>query len=91
MRLLVIWLLLSAITLGYLGIEGSYGDDMILRPSVPVAAAAIVMALVKVRIIMREYMDVRHAPLLLRVVTDTWVVVMGVGMLTAYVVGRAVA
>lgn len=91
MRLLVVWLLLCAITLVYLGLDHSSGDDTILSPSAAVTAAAIGMALVKVRIIMREFMDVRHAPLLLRVLTDAWVVIMGVGMLTTYVVGRAVA
>ena len=53
--------------------------------------AAIVFALVKVRIIMREFMDVRHAPPLLRRLTDLLVAIMAVALLGTYFVGRAVA
>ena len=53
--------------------------------------AAIVLALVKLRIIMREFMDVRHAPRVLRTMTDLLLAVMAVAMIGSYLVGRAVA
>ena len=46
------------------------------------------MALIKVRIIFREFMEVRHAPLLLCRLTDLWVVLTGVILLGCYLVGR---
>ena len=44
-----------------------------LVASTAVTVAAICLALVKVRIIMREFMEVRHAPPLLRRLTDLWI------------------
>ena len=63
----------------------------VLLSSVAVTIAAIGLALVKFRIIMREFMDVRHAPPVLRRLTDLWVAVIGVALLASYLVGRAVA
>ena len=56
-----------------------------------VTASAIVIALIKVRIIFREFMEVRHAPALLCRLTDVWVVLIGVCLLGSYFVGSAVA
>jgi hypothetical protein len=50
-----------------------------------------VIALVKVRVIMREFMEVRHAPALLCRLTDLWVVLTGVSLLGAYFVGMALS
>ena len=49
------------------------------------------LALVKVRIIIREFMEVRHAPLLLCRLTDLWVVLIGVCLIGSYFVGSAIA
>jgi hypothetical protein len=89
-RLLVVWLVLSAITLAQLGIGSVDGADA-LRPNAAIAASAIVVALVKVRIILREFMEVRHAPVLLCRLTDLWVAVAGVTLLVCYFVGMAFA
>jgi hypothetical protein len=56
-----------------------------------VSVSAIVIALVKVRIIFREFMEVRHAPVLLRRLTDAWVVLIAVCLLGSYFVGSAIA
>jgi hypothetical protein len=56
-----------------------------------VTVSAIVIALVKVRIIFREFMEVRHAPALLRRLTDAWVLIIGVCLLGSYFIGSAVA
>ena len=91
MRLLVAWLVLVAITIIYLWIDNSADDNGVLVASTAVTVTAIGLALVKFRIIMREFMDVRHAPRLLRRLTDILVVVVAVSLLSAYFVGRAVA
>ena len=91
LRPFVAWLLLVAITVIYLGIDHSADDGGTLTASTTVTVSAILLALVKVRIIMRELMDVRHAPPLLRRLTDLLVAVIGVSLLTAYLVGQALA
>jgi hypothetical protein len=54
-----------------------------------VTSSAIVIALIKVRVIIREFMEVRHAPVLLCRLTDLWVALTGVSLLGSYFVGMA--
>jgi len=90
-RLFVAWIVLVAVTLIYLVIDGAVDDHGVLVASTEVSVAAITLALVKVRIIMRELMDVRHAPKVLRTVTDALVVSMGMFLLGSYLIGSAIA
>jgi hypothetical protein len=90
-RLLVAWLVLVAITLIYLWIDNSADDDGVLVASTTVTVAAICLALVKFRIILREFMDVRHAPPVLRRLTDLLVALIAASLLGTYLIGRAVA
>ena len=87
-RLLVVWLALSAITLAQL-LVGSADGQGELAPNSAVAAGAILIGLVKVRIIFREFMEVRHAPVLLCRLTDLWIVLTGVILLGGYFAGTA--
>jgi hypothetical protein len=87
-RLLVVLLALSTITLSQLGV-GSM--DRQLEPNVAITSGAIVIALVKVRIIIREFMEVRHAPVLLCRLTDLWIALAGVSLLGCYLVGMALS
>jgi hypothetical protein len=89
-RLSVAWTVVVAITLVYLAIDSS-ADDGVLVASTAASVAAIVLSLAKLRIIVREFMDVRHAPKVLRTLTDTLVMVMGASLLGTYLVGRAIA
>jgi hypothetical protein len=84
-RLLVVWVILALLTLGYLWLDHSV--DGSLKSSAVVTSSVIVIALIKVRIIFREFMEVRNAPVLLCRLTDAWVVVMAVAMLSCYFVG----
>jgi hypothetical protein len=79
------------LTLIYLIIDRTVDDHGVLGASTFATIAAISLALIKVRIIMREFMDVRHAPRILRRLTDALVVVMAASLVGTYVVGRAVA
>lgn len=85
-RLLVVWLGLSAITMVSLWIGSHQG-----RPSAVATSGAIGIALVKVRIIFREFMEVRHAPALLCRLADVWVVITGASLLGAYLVGMGLS
>jgi Prokaryotic Cytochrome C oxidase subunit IV len=90
-RLMIVWLVLSLMTFAYIWLDDRADDDGILRASTVVTVSAIVIALVKVRIIFREFMEVRHAPALLRRLTDAWVVLIAVCLLGSYFIGSAVA
>jgi len=87
-RLLVVWVLLSTITLASLWLGLRDGADA-PAPDAVVASGAILVALVKTRIILREFMEVRHAPVLLGRVTDLWLVVTALCLLAAYFAGMA--
>lgn len=89
-RLLIVWLALSSITLVYLWLD-SVDREGALRPSAVVTSSAILMALVKVRIIFREFMEVRHAPVLLCRLTDLWVLLTAVSLLGSYFMGMALS
>jgi hypothetical protein len=88
-RLLVVWLVLASLTLTYLWIDHTL--DGSLRPSAVVTSSVIVIALIKVRIIFREFMEVRQAPVLLCRLTDAWVVLMAVALLGCYFIGTTLA
>jgi hypothetical protein len=90
-RLAIVWLVLTAMTLAYVWLDHSVDDDGVLKASTFVTVSAIVIALVKVRVIFREFMEVRHAPALLRRLTDAWVVLMAVCLLGNYFIGSAIA
>jgi hypothetical protein len=87
-RLLVVWIVLASLTLAYLVIDHSAGAS--LKPSVVVTTSVIVIALIKVRIIFREFMEVRKAPVLLCRLTDGWVVIMAAALLGSYVIGMQI-
>jgi hypothetical protein len=90
-RLMFVWLLLTAMTLSYIWLDHSADDDGVYRASTVVTVSAIIIALIKVRIIFREFMEVRHAPMLLRRLTDAWVLIIGVCLLGSYFIGSAVS
>lgn len=90
-RLLIVWVILSSMTLVYVWLDHSVDQGGTLKASTVVTVSVIVIALIKVRIIFREFMEVRHAPTLLRRLTDGWVVLIGVCLLTSYFVGSAIA
>lgn len=85
-RLLVVWLVLAAITLVQLGVDsldGAHG----LEPNGWITSAIVMIALVKVRLILREFMEVREAPARLVGLADLWVVVTGGTLLGCYFLG----
>ena len=86
-RLIVVWLALSAITI-VLGV-GSIEGRAVLAPGSAIGAVAVLIALIKVRIVIREFMEVRHAPVLLGRLTDLWVVLTGAILLGGYLAGAA--
>ena len=85
-RLGIVWLALSAISaLSYL--IGASREQDAFRPDAAITFGVILIALVKVRVIVREFMEVRHAPVLLGRLTDIWLSLTGVALLGTYLVG----
>ena len=89
-RPLIVWLILSAITLAYLALDRFVDHQGTYRASSVVTTIAILLALVKARLIFQEFMQVRNAPALLYRLTDLWVVLIGVALLGSYFTGLAV-
>lgn len=81
-------MVLASFTLAYLWIDHSV--DGSLRPSAVVTSSVIVIAIIKVRIIFREFMEVRQAPALLCRLTDAWVVLIAATLLGSYFIGTAI-
>jgi len=90
-RLLIVWAILTSMTLVYVWLDHSVDQNGTLKASTAVTVSAIMIALIKVRIIFREFMEVRRAPALLCRLTDAWVVLIGVCLLGSYFVGSAIA
>lgn len=89
-RLALAWLALAGLTVVYLLIDRTADSGGgLLTPSAVVTASAILVAAIKVRIIFREFMDVRHAPPLLCRLTDAWILIIVVSLLTSCFVGAA--
>lgn len=84
-RLPVTWFALSAVTLLAWWIGARHGQGP-LQPNAAVSLAVIAIAAVKVRVILREFMDVRSAPVLLRRLTDAWLVLLVAAVMAAYLV-----
>lgn len=90
-RLFLAWLFLTAITSMYLWIDHAAAKGGIPTASVAITVAGIGLALVKLRIIMRQFMEVRHAPPPLRRLADLCVVLIAAALFGSYLVGRATA
>ncbi len=82
-RLAIAWLALAVITLLACWIGTHHGKGS-LRPDPVVGLSAIGITLIKVRVIVRELMEVRHAPTRLKYVTDAWLILFIIAMIIAY-------
>ena len=89
-RPLIVWLILSAITLAYLPLDRSVDNHGTYRASSVVTTIVVLLALVKAHCIFREFMQVRNAPALLSRLIDLWVLLIGAVLLGSYFTGLAV-
>jgi hypothetical protein len=88
-RSLIVLLILVAITLGYLALDKSVDTQGTYRAGAIVTTIVIGLALVKARLVFREFMQVRNAPPLLCRITDLWVLPIGAALLGSYFIGLA--
>ena len=82
-RLTVVWIVLAGLTVvSWALAPGRAAGSMVA--SVPITVVILAMALIKSRLIIREFMEVRTAPAWLRAGTDAWLVVMFGAVLVFY-------
>lgn len=79
---MLIWLILVALTLGSWLLLGGPVDGRVSTRTMSVIL--IILALVKVRLVIRYFMDVRTATIALKLATDAWIMCCGVIMLYLY-------
>jgi heme/copper-type cytochrome/quinol oxidase subunit 4 len=79
----VVWVVLSAITVvsWWLGPARHSGPP---APSTVITVVVLALGFIKARLIIRYFMEVRTAPLWLRVSTDVWLVALWGGVLGIY-------
>ena len=78
-----VWVILSAMTVvsWLLGPGHTRGS---LVASVPITVAVLTLGLIKSRLIIRYFMEVRTAPMWLRIATDVWLIVFWGTVLGSY-------
>lgn len=79
----LVWLALSVITVVAWWLAPGHSTGPV-GPSVPITVAAIVLSLVKCRLIIRYFMEVRAAPKWLRHSTDAWLITLWTAVLAVY-------
>ncbi|MFZ0832671.1 MAG: cytochrome C oxidase subunit IV family protein [Mycobacterium sp.] len=80
------WLILSAITVLSWWLAPAHAHGHAVGRSIPITVAAIALAIIKGRMIIRYFMEVRTAPRWLKLATDGWLVALGAGVLAVYLV-----
>ncbi|WP_433715037.1 cytochrome C oxidase subunit IV family protein [Nocardia sp. CA-084685] len=76
------WIALTAITLLAWRLAPGHADTTGLDTGLIIAV--VVLGLIKCRLIIRYFMEIRHAPTWLKVTTDTWLAVIWITMLAIY-------
>src|SRR5262245_6867981 len=82
-RLLLVWVALVAVTLISWWIGSKHGNGE-FRNSVSITYGVLLIAAIKIRVIVREFMEVRHAPNLVRRLTYGWTVFVMIALLAVY-------
>jgi hypothetical protein len=80
------WIILSAITIVSWFLAPARGQGAPAVPSVGITVAVIVLAVIKGRMIIRYFMEVRTAPRWLKLTTDAWLAVLWAGVLAIYLI-----
>ena len=79
----IAWIVLCALTIASWWLSPAHSGAAAV-PSLPITVAVVVLGLIKSRLIIRYFMEVRTAPRWLRLATDCWLVVLWAGALIIY-------
>ena len=78
-----VWIILCALTIGTWWLAPGHSGGLAVR-SIPITLAVIALGVIKGRLIIRYFMEVRSAPRWLKVATDAWLVILWLGILAIY-------
>jgi len=78
------WIVLSAITIVSWWLAPGHTRGAAAAASVPITVVVVLLALIKGRIIIRYFMEVRTAPPWLKLFTDVWLTIFWAGVLAIY-------
>jgi hypothetical protein len=81
--IVVVWLALAAITLIAWALTPEHQGAATLADK-ELVAVIIVLGMIKSRLIIRYFMEVRTAPRWLRITTDAWIAVLWLALLAIY-------
>jgi hypothetical protein len=81
----VVWLLLVAVTL----VSWAIGAHEHINGNSAITFTVLTIAFLKVRLVMFHFMEVRFAPLPLKIPCNAWVILVGTGLLALYVMSKA--
>ena len=79
----IAWIVLCVLTIGSWWLSPAH-TGVPAVPSLPITVAVVVLGLIKSRLIIRYFMEVRSAPRWLRLATDCWLVALWAGTLIIY-------
>ena len=79
-RITLVWFLLVLATTLSWGMGHGIGFDNVRHAGV----AIIIMAFIKVRYVILDFMEIRHAPIFMRVIGVLWVIVVCSTLVTLY-------
>jgi len=82
-RITLIWMLLVAATAA----SWAVGHGLGLHAARDAGIAVIVVAFVKVRLVILDFMEIRHAPLPMRIAAETWVLLICTAQVVLYLKG----
>jgi hypothetical protein len=80
----VVWLVLCAITIGSWWLAPGHRGGGAAVASIPITIAVVLLGLIKGRLIIRTFMEVRTAPRWLQLSTDAWLVGLWLSILVIY-------
>ncbi|AIT81990.1 cytochrome C oxidase subunit IV family protein [Novosphingobium pentaromativorans] len=83
-RLTLVWLLLVILTC--FSWESGQGFSFIHNAKIG-GIFVMIIAFIKVRFIFREFMEVKHGPIALRIATDAWLLIVCASIIGIFVLG----
>lgn len=75
-RLAALWAVMVALTLSSFTASESWFNHATVG-----IASVIVLAMIKVRFVVLDFMDVRYAPMLLRMILEVWIVCLTIALI----------
>lgn len=82
-KLVIIWLALVGLTLVSWWAGANKGNTG-LHPNAAITFGVLLMAAIKVRLVIRHFMEVHNAPALLRRLTDAWIALLMLALFGLY-------